>query len=90
MHDVYRAKDCMKNFCESLREHEMKIIHFENKKMKLLTKEQEESYENARICYVYQEKFENKYLKEKNNFVKLEIIVMIQGNIEVLRIAYVI
>ena len=25
-HDVYRGKDCMRNFCESLREHAMKII----------------------------------------------------------------
>ena len=40
----------MKNFCEFLREHTMKIINF--KQMKLLTKEQQESYENAKICYV--------------------------------------
>ena len=33
--------------------------------MKLLTKEQQESYGNAKICYIWQEKFENKYLKEK-------------------------
>ena len=26
--DVYRGKDCMKKFCESLREHVMKIINF--------------------------------------------------------------
>ena len=25
-HDVYRGKGCMKNFCEFLREHAMKII----------------------------------------------------------------
>ena len=39
-HDVYRCKDSMKTFCESLREHAMKIINFKKKKMKLLTKEQ--------------------------------------------------
>ena len=55
----------MKNFFESLREHGMKIIKFKNKKFKLLTKEQQESYENARICYVCKEKFKNKYLTEK-------------------------
>ena len=38
--DVYRGKDCAKKFCESLREHAMKIIHLKN--MKLLTKEQQE------------------------------------------------
>ena len=37
-HDVYRGKDCMKKFCESLREHTMKIINFRRKKMNLLTK----------------------------------------------------
>ena len=43
----------------------MKTIHFKKKKMKLLTKEQQESYENAKICYIYKEKYENKYLKDK-------------------------
>ena len=42
-----------------------------------------------KICYICKEKFENKHLKDKN-IVKLEIIVTIQGHIEVLRIAYVI
>ena len=59
------GKDCMKKFCEFLREHAMKIIDFKKKKMKLLTKEQQESYENAKICYICKEKFENKYLKDK-------------------------
>ena len=30
-HDIYRGKDCMKKFCESLREHSMKIIDFKKK-----------------------------------------------------------
>ena len=43
-----------------------------------------------KICYICKKKkIENKYLKEKY-FVKLEVIVIIQGNIEALRIAYVI
>ena len=50
MHDVYRGKYCMKRFCESLREHAMKIINFKKKKMKISIKEQQESYENAKIC----------------------------------------
>ena len=57
--------------------------------MKLLTKEQQESYGNAKICYICKEKVENKYLKDKN-IVKLEIIVIIQGSIEVLCIECVI
>ena len=30
-HDVCRGKDCMKKFCEYLREHAMKIINFKKK-----------------------------------------------------------
>ena len=33
--------------------------------MKLLIKEQQKSYENAKTCYICKEKFENKYLKDK-------------------------
>ena len=55
----------MKKFSELLREEAMIIINFKKKKMKLLTKEQQESYENAKICYICKEKFENKYLKDK-------------------------
>ena len=55
----------MKKFCESLRDQTMNIINFKKKKMKLLTNEQKESYENAKICYICKEKFENKYVKDK-------------------------
>ena len=43
----------------------MKIINFKRKKIKLLTKKQQESCENAKICYFCKEKSENKYLKDK-------------------------
>ena len=64
-YDVYRDKDFMKRSSEYLREHAMKIINLKKKKMKLLTKEQQKSYENVQICHTCHEKFENKYLKEK-------------------------
>ena len=51
-HDIYTGKDCMKKFCEFLREQAMKIISFKKKKKKLLTKDQQDSYENAEICYI--------------------------------------
>ena len=57
--------------------------------MKLLTKEHQESYENAKICYICKEKIKNKCLKIKN-IVKFEFIVIIQEDIEMPRIAYVI
>ena len=55
-HDVYRGKDCMKKFCEFLRKHAIKIINFKKKKMKLLTKEQQESYGYAKIWYICKKK----------------------------------
>ena len=44
------------NFYESLRGHTMKITIFKNKKMNLLTKEQQESYQNAKIGYICEKK----------------------------------
>ena len=55
----------MKKFYEFLRERAMKIINSKKKIMKLLTKERQESYQNGNISFIWKEKFENKYLKDK-------------------------
>ena len=44
--DVYRNKDCMKKFSESLRQHAMKIINF--LKNEVINKRADESYENSK------------------------------------------
>ena len=54
-------------------------INSKNKKLKLLTKEERGSYENAEIIVIF-----------ALDIGKLEIIVIIQENIEVMRIAYLI
>ena len=51
-HDVCRGKNFMKKFCKFLRKHAMKIIIFKKKTKRLLTKEQQESYENSKILYI--------------------------------------
>ena len=79
----------MKTFCESLRKHEMEIINFNQKKKKILTNEQCESSENTKIGYICEEKFKNKYAKDRK-IVKLEIIAIIQVHIEMPHITYVI
>ena len=56
-HNVCRGKDCMRKY--------IYIYIYILKKMKPLTKELQNSYENAKICHTCKEKFENKYLKEK-------------------------
>ena len=63
----------------------MKLINFKKKKIKLLTKEQQESNENGKICYICKKNLRINILKIKN-IIKLETIVIIQGNIEVLRL----
>ena len=55
----------MKKFCESFREHAMKIINFKKKKMKFLTNKQQDLYEKAKICCICTEYFEDKHTKDK-------------------------
>ena len=55
------VKIAWKNFVRACK----KIIDFKKKKIKLLTKEQQDSYENAKIYYICKEKLENKYVKDK-------------------------
>ena len=64
-HDLFRGKDFLKKFCESLRVDEIKMIDLKKKK-KLLTKELQKSYENATMCCICQENLEKKYVKAKN------------------------
>ena len=50
-HDIYRGKDYMKKFCESLREHTMKTVF---KKCKM-----------QKSVVLAKKKIENKYVKDK-------------------------
>ena len=45
-------------------------MHWRLKKMKLLTNEQQESFENANICCVCKEKYEDKQAKDKKYKVR--------------------
>ena len=77
----------MKKLYESLRELAMQMINFLEKDNEAINKRTAGIIEKTVI-------FVNKNLKiniwKMKNIIKLEIIVIIQGNIEVLRIAYVI
>ena len=79
----------MKKFCKCLKKHARRINNFLKKEMKLLTSEQQELYEKAKICYICWKKFEDKYANDKK-IAKLEIIAIILMNIEVLHIENVI
>ena len=56
-HTLYRGEDCMKNFCEFLREHTKTIIDFEQKNMLPLTNEELKSYQDAKVCYICGKRF---------------------------------
>ena len=66
-HGVCRGKHCMKKFFESLRAHAIKIIDFKKKKNEIINKQQE-SNDNAKICYICKVAFEEKYIKDKKYY----------------------
>ena len=52
---VFRGKDCMKKFCESLRKHVTKMIYFEKKKKKSLNSRKFAKKQKFVIIYVKKE-----------------------------------
>ena len=59
----YRGKDCMKIFCNDLKDQANKIINYEKKEMIPLTDKEKESYKNQKICHIWEKEF----CTDKNN-----------------------
>ena len=78
----------MKKFCESLRECTIKVIRFEKKKIIPLTSKEYGSYLKQTVAFP-KISFKTNALLIKI-MVKLRTIVILQVNIEVLHLAYVI
>ena len=72
---------------ESIRQQRMDII-LKKEKMMPLTKKHQKLHEKPEICFICNEKFIQKYTKEKK-IIKLEIITIKQLDAEELHIAYV-
>ena len=53
----YRGRDCMKRFCDDLKEHAIRIINYETKPMDPLTEEEKESYKNQELCHICDKEF---------------------------------
>ena len=62
-HTLHWGKDCMKRFCESLREHAGNIIDFEKKKMLSLIKEELKLHQDAKVCYICGKRILKKFSK---------------------------
>ena len=74
----------MKNFCLDLREHETKIINYEKKEMIPLKKKKRKSIISKKfVIFVKKDLVPTMTIK---NIIRLEIIVTILENIEVLLI----
>ena len=56
--NYYRGKDCMKKFCEDLKENATRIINYEKKKIIPLTKEEKINYNDQQICYICKKEFD--------------------------------
>ena len=53
----YRGRDCMKRFCDDLKEHVTRITNYEMKTMDPLTEEEKESNKNQQLCHICEEEF---------------------------------
>ena len=56
--NYYRGKDCMKKFCKDLKEHAMRIMKHEKKKIIPLTKEEKINYNDQKVCYICTKEFD--------------------------------
>ena len=67
---LYCRKDCMKMFCESLREHVKNINDFGEKKLSLLTKEEIKSHQDTKVYYICGKRILKK-LSKSINYLKV-------------------
>ena len=65
--NYYRGDDCMKKFCKDLREHAMKIINYDKKRMVSLTTEEKIHYNKQKICYICKKEFNNNDTTESSS-----------------------
>ena len=65
-HTLYCREDCMKKFCEYLRDHVKNIIGIENEKILPLTKEELKSHQDVKVCYICGHRILQKLPKNKN------------------------
>ena len=56
--NYYRGKDCIKKFCEDLREYAIKIINYEKKKIIPLTAEEKINNNDQEVCYICEKEFD--------------------------------
>ena len=53
----YRGEDSMKIFCKDFKDQAVKIINYEKKEMIPFTEKEKETYEDQKICCIFEEEF---------------------------------
>ena len=91
-HKFYRRKDCIKRFCNDLKEIATEIINYKEKEMTLLKDKEINFYKRQKVCHICKEKFCNDKNKKSDYalYQKSEIIAITPGNLEELLIIFVI
>ena len=79
-YDVYRGKDCVKKFYESLKEHAIEIINFKIKKLMLSTKK---SLNHMLIKTTVAFAKENLKIWILKNTLKFKIVVICRGAVHI-------
>ena len=64
-HHVYRGKDCMKKFCEFLRQHAMKMKKMKSERNEIIIKRASGIISKCKNLLYLSKKIENKYLIDK-------------------------
>ena len=72
----YRGKDCMKKFCNDLKEHVNRIINFERKPMIALTDEEKESNKNQQLCHICKKEF----CADKDNKKEYKLMIKVRDH----------
>ena len=56
-HSFYRGNDCIKKFCDELKELGTKVVNYEQKEMPPLTDDENRYYEEQKECYICWKEF---------------------------------
>ena len=88
----YRRKDCIKRFCNDLKELATEIINYEEKEITLLKDKKITLYESQKVCHICKQRFCNDKNKKSEYapYHKSEIIVIAPANLEELLIIFAI
>ena len=80
----YRRKDCIKRFCNDLKELVTEIINYKEEEMTTLTSDEVTLYESQKVCHICKGAFcyDANKKSEFKLYIKLEIIVIAPENLE--------